>query len=131
MVAFWPGYIFASKAEPYPGLENQAGPPVASKLTAEQRKKYHLVSPMEIEADLAARGPRIVVVEDFSAGSPVPPVSALIQHNRLGKINSRLQQTVSDAVFNGNSLLQMLPGDGYTSQRRIGNILIYTCCSKP
>ncbi len=131
VVAFWPGYIFASKADPYPGLENQAGPPVASKLTVEDRNKYHLISPAGIEADLAAHRPRIVVIEDSLAGSPGPSASTLLQHNRLGTINRKLQQTVSDLVFNGNSLLPVLPGDGYTFQRRIGDIVIYTCCSRP
>ncbi len=65
-VAGWPGYIFQSKAIPFPGFEADFNLPMADKITAEQRVKYHMIDPAEIEADFASHKPRVVVLRDDS-----------------------------------------------------------------
>ena len=70
--SFWPGYIFASKADPYPGFENDFGWMITGKLTDTQREKYHILSQSDVEAEFAAHSPRIVVVgnQEFFDGAP-------------------------------------------------------------
>lgn len=64
VASFWPGYIFQSHAEPFPGLENDFALPIADQLTSEQRRRYHVLSPAEVEADFAVHTPRIVVLRE-------------------------------------------------------------------
>lgn len=61
IAAFWPGYIFASEADPYPGFESNFLGKVPMQLTAEQRARYHMISGSDIAAIFAAHTPRIVV----------------------------------------------------------------------
>jgi hypothetical protein len=70
--SFWPGYIFASKADPYPGFENDFGWMITGKLTDSQREKYHILSQSDVEAEFAAHSPRIVVLgnQEFFDGAP-------------------------------------------------------------
>ena len=70
--SFWPGYIFASQAYPYPGYENDFGWMITGKLTDSQREKYHILSQSDVEAEFAAHSPRIVVVgnQEFFDGAP-------------------------------------------------------------
>ena len=102
VASFWPGYIFQTKARPFPGFENDYGLPISEKLTSEQRARYHILSPAEIEDNFAAHVPRIVVL-----GSP------------LG--GSEMEDTAS----------RSLREHGYTIVRSIGDTVIYVCCSKP
>ena len=62
VMSFWPGYIIGSKATPYPGFESDCGRIFAGALSAEQLSKFHIVSGANIEAEIDARAPRIVVV---------------------------------------------------------------------
>jgi 4-amino-4-deoxy-L-arabinose transferase-like glycosyltransferase len=62
IASFWPGYVFASHADSYPGLENDFGRMVSNKLTSDQIRKYHNITRSAIEADFAAHDVRIVVV---------------------------------------------------------------------
>ena len=39
IASVWPGYLFASRADPYPGFENNHGWYISQKLTVEQRAK--------------------------------------------------------------------------------------------
>ncbi|HLI64010.1 MAG TPA: hypothetical protein VKV05_11455 [Terriglobales bacterium] len=64
VASFWPGFIFQTKAVPFPGFENDFGLPVAEDLSAEQRARYHILSAGEIEGDFAAHRPRVVVLRD-------------------------------------------------------------------
>jgi hypothetical protein len=102
--SFWSGYIFQSKARPYPGFENEWGRAVSSKLTSEERAKYHIVSDPEVEAGFAAHLPRIVVLgnQEILWASPQVSTSAGI-----------------------------LVADGYTLAREIGNARIYVWSPRP
>lgn len=104
VASFWPGYIFQTKAIPFPGLENDFGVPCAGQLSSENRSRYHIVSWDEIESDFASRRPRIVV---------------------LGNPNRLMDRAMGDTT---KSRLRV---DGYTVVRSIGDTSIYACCAKP
>ena len=104
VASFWPGYVFQTKATPFPGFESDFGLPISEKLTSEQRARYHILSPAEIESNFAAHVPRIVV---------------------LGNQNHLMEVVVENT---GKSSLR---AHGYTLVRSIGDTSIYICCSKP
>lgn len=98
VASFWPGYIFPSKAEPYPRFENDFGWLITAKLTPDQRAKFKIGALSDIDAAFSAHGPRIVVVgnnENGGRGSASEDVKAL-------------------------------QGDGYTAARTIGATSIFT-----
>lgn len=64
VASFWPGDIFETHAVPIPGLENDSGLPIYSKLTVQQRQAFHILSPKEIEHGFAIHQPRVVVMRD-------------------------------------------------------------------
>jgi 4-amino-4-deoxy-L-arabinose transferase-like glycosyltransferase len=111
VASFWPGDIFQTKAAPFPGFENPFALAVSEKLTAQQRARYHILSPADIESDFSAHTPRIVVLRDqvFSA----VPAEEL----------SRLQDSI-------DSFKSSLRARGYTLVQPTGGISIYVC-SKP
>ncbi len=104
VASFWPGYVFQTKATPFPGFENDFGLPISERLTLEQRTMYHILSPAEIEGNFAAHTPRIVV---------------------LGNQNHFLEEVMGDTAKNS------LRANGYTAIRSIGDTSIYVCCAKP
>src|ERR1019366_5804668 len=104
VASFWPGYVFQTKATPFPGLENDFALPVAEKLTSQERARYHIVSPAEVESNFAAHVPRIVV---------------------LGNKNLYLEEVMGDTTKSS------LRADGYTLVRSIGDTSIYVWCCKP
>jgi hypothetical protein len=103
VASFWPGYVFQTKATPFPGFENDFGLPISEKLTSEQRAKYHILSPAEIESNVATHTPRIVV---------------------LGNQNHYMNMVMGDTAKTS------LRAHGYTVVRSIGDTSIYVCCSK-
>lgn len=105
VASFWPGYVFQTKALPFPGFENNFGLPVSERLTASRRARYHIISSAEIESNFAAHTPRIVVL-----GNP---------QNRL------MKELMEDTAQSS------LRADGYTLVRSIGDTSIYVCGSKP
>jgi len=104
VASFWPGYVFQTKATPFPGFENDFALPISEKLTSQQRAQYHILSPAEIESNFAAHVPRIVV---------------------LGNQNHFLEEAVGDRFKSS------LRAHGYTVLGSIGDTSIYVCCSKP
>jgi hypothetical protein len=62
IVSFWPGYVFATSAFPYAGLECDSGLTFSAELSPEKLAKYHIASRGQIETDIQSRIPRIVVV---------------------------------------------------------------------
>ena len=113
MVAnFWPGDIFQTKAAPFPGFENPFALAVSERLTSQQRARYHIISPAEIESNFAAHTPRIVVLRD--------QVFSAVPDEEL----RRLQDSM-------DTIKSSLRADGYTLVRSIGGISIYVCSSKP
>jgi hypothetical protein len=62
IASFWPGYIFAFQADPYPRVENHSGWEVTHRLTADQRMKYHILTENNIVDNFRSRIPRIAVL---------------------------------------------------------------------
>jgi hypothetical protein len=110
IASFWPGYIFASKADPYPGFENNFGRTVARKLTVEQMTKYHIISQSDVEADFAAHTPQIAVLG-----------------NRT--FVDRDSRDICDNPSELSDCARILLSDGYRVVRTIGGASIYRCCS--
>ena len=112
VASFWPGDIFQTTATSFSGFENPFALAVSEKLTAQQRARYHIPSPADIESDLASHTPRIVVLRDqvFSA---VPTEEEL----------KRLQGSM-DAIKSS------LRANGYDLVQTIGGIFIYVYSSK-
>jgi hypothetical protein len=110
--SFWPGDIFQTPAEPLPGIENPFALPIADKLTAEQRARYHILSADDILAALAARKPKVVVLRD--------QILAAVTADEFQRMQGLVQQFRSALV-----------ADGYTLVQTIGGISIYVYRSKP
>jgi len=104
IASFWPGYIFESHADPYPGFENNFGFIVAQKLTPDQRAQYRIIYLEEVEADFGAHTPRVAVVGNQGIWGGAPRVPAC------------------------ETLLRL---DGYALSRTIGDTSIFVCCSRP
>ena len=68
VASFWPGYIFSSKAEPYPRFENDFGWGVTTKLTPDQRTRFKIGALADIDAAFSAHTPKIVVVGNNENG---------------------------------------------------------------
>lgn len=112
VASFWAGDIFQSKAIPFPGLENDFGLLVSERLTSQQRARYHILSPLEIQADFAAHTPRIVVLRN-----QILSVATSEDHPRMQRMADNFRSS--------------LRANGYTVARSIGDTSIYVCCSTP
>jgi dolichyl-phosphate-mannose-protein mannosyltransferase len=102
VISFWPGYLFASHANPYPGYENDFGMYVARRLPAEKRDKYHILTGQEMIETLEHHRTPLVVIGNQGArvGGPDPRAAA------------------AEANFNG-----------YVPVRKVGDTAIYRCCA--
>jgi hypothetical protein len=72
IASFWPGYMFASQADPYLGFENHFGWDITNRLTVDQRMKYHILVENNIVDNFRSHIPRITVLGNqwyFSAFS--------------------------------------------------------------
>ena len=113
IASFWPGYIFASQADPYPGFENDFGRMISRKLTVDQRTKYHIIAESDIEADFAAHTPRIAVLG-----------------NRIMFGPQRIRD-VCDNPYDISACATMLLSHGYSVVRTIGDTSIFVSSSRP
>jgi hypothetical protein len=62
VLSLWPGYIFESKAAPFPGLENNTGRERVDALRPGDAARYHILPQDEIERQIADLKPRLVVI---------------------------------------------------------------------
>lgn len=106
VASFWSGYIFQTSTNPLSGLEGDYALSISEKLSPERRRKYHVISPSEIEAGFAAHQPRVVVLRD--------QVSSLGHGAEWQKLRA-----TEDSVRNS------LRKNGYTVARSIGGTSIY------
>jgi 4-amino-4-deoxy-L-arabinose transferase-like glycosyltransferase len=104
VVSYWPGYIFASRADPYPGFENDFGMYVARQLTPEKREEYHVLTAGEMVEAFAHHGPKIAVI------------------GNQGPISGGLSHSVAEG---------MVDTYGYSLVSKVGDTAIYKCCSPP
>jgi hypothetical protein len=102
IASFWPGYIFASWAEPYPGFEDNFGMFVAKYFPSDKRRQYHIVGDEEISRLFAQHGPRIAVVGNQGAWNGGPAVLRCVE---------------------------LLHADAYVPAARVGDTLVYRCCA--
>jgi len=112
VASFWPGDIFQTNTDPLLGLENPFALPISDELTPQQRAKYHIISPAEIESDFAAHRPRVVVLRN--------QILSAVTAKELKRM-----QRLAD------SFQSSLLADGYTLVRSIGGISIYVSSPKP
>jgi hypothetical protein len=77
VVSYWPGYLFASHADPYPGFENDFGMYAARRLSPEKRAEYRVLTPGEMAEAFADHGPRIAVIgnQGLTSGGLSYPVA--------------------------------------------------------
>ena len=62
VISFWPGYVFGTHANSYPGFEDHFGIFVAGRLSEEQRERYHLLTaPAMVEILHQQRVPLVVI----------------------------------------------------------------------
>ena len=108
VASFWPGDIFQTEANPFPGFENDFGLPVSQKLSSRERARYHILSPDEIESTVAAHTPRVVVLRTVVTAENLP----------------RMQRLADD-------FKRSLRSHGYALVQSIGGISIYEWGAKP
>jgi hypothetical protein len=106
VASFWSGYLFATHVVPLSGLETDCGLLIASKLSREQRARYHIASWPELDESFASQWPRVVVLE-----------------NHQGHQNP----LVLDVL--GSTAINALTSRGYVAARSLGDTAIYVCCS--
>jgi hypothetical protein len=111
VASFWPGDIFQTDADPLPGLENPFALPISEELTSQQRVRYHIISPTEIESDFASHRPRVVVLRN--------QILSAVTAEELKRM-----QRLSDTFRSSLNV------HGYKLVRSIGGISIYDCCAK-
>ncbi len=110
VASFWPGDIFQTPVAPLSGLENPFAMPVSDKLSPDQRMRYRIITPADVENGFAAQRPRVVVLRNQI-------LSALTPQELLRMEDLRQMFIVS------------LRTHGYTVVRSIGGISVYICCS--
>ena len=103
VASFWPGYIFATWADPYPGFENNFAMGVAPRFSLEKRRQYHMVSAADIDQELARHGPRLAVVGNKGPWNGAPPPAMTVT---------------------------ALEGYGYRVVRKVGDTALYECCAR-
>jgi hypothetical protein len=102
IASFWPGYMFASQADPYPGFENHSGWNVTNRLTVDQTMKYHILAENNIVDNFRSYIPRIAVLGNqwyFSA-------------------------------FSASDWARILHMNGYTAAITVGDASVFLCCSR-
>jgi phage shock protein PspC (stress-responsive transcriptional regulator) len=104
VISFWPGYLFAAQASPYPGFENDFGMYVARKLTAEQREKYHILTPAAMMEIFDDHRVRLIVIGNQGPWVGGPDYNAAV--SVVGK-------------------------SGYQPVRTVGSTAIFECCAEP
>jgi hypothetical protein len=104
VVSFWPGYLFASRANPYPGFESDFGLVVARKLSAKQQAEYHLLTPAAMLEIFDSHRARLIVVGNQGPWVGGPDYGAA---------------------------MDVVRGSGYKVVRMVGHTAILECCSTP
>ena len=111
VASFWPGYVFQTRTNPFPGFEADYGLLVAEKLTPQQRASYHVLSAAEIAADFAAHTPRVVVLRD--------------------EIPLQGGEMLRDLLRREDALRSSLSAHQYTVARTVGGVSIYVYSPQP
>lgn len=111
VASFWPGDIFQTSASPLAGIENPFALPISEKLTADQRVRYHILSPDEILLAFAALKPKVVVLRS--------QMMAAVTAEEFQRMQGLVQEFRS-----------ALTADGYSLVRSVGGISIYVYANR-
>lgn len=92
----WPGYLFETRAAPYPGMENHFWVRVATKLSSERRARFRIGSHQDIRAAVLAAEPDLIVIDRYLQELYVP--QRLLAGSRY-----RLVRQVDGVILYGRS----------------------------
>ena len=95
VMSLWPGYVFASAAEPFDGLQNNSATYLADRLTPEQQAGYHVLSSAKILFDITQQVPRLVVLGNQASML----VDAAPFEKRLKNSGYRVAATIGGATL--------------------------------
>src|SRR5204863_2768933 len=70
VLSSWPGYLFGTHAEAWPGYMNHFAPAAAVHVSPAEPRRVHVASEAELEAAIRARKPRLVVFRDWVTTAP-------------------------------------------------------------
>jgi 4-amino-4-deoxy-L-arabinose transferase-like glycosyltransferase len=93
VLSLWPGFLFQTRAEAFPGLENNAGMYLAERLNAEQQSRYRIRSAREALGDIAGRRSRIVVLGNYEYALPGGPDFARALAEAGYRVERRIGET--------------------------------------
>jgi hypothetical protein len=62
VLSFWPGYVFESGTNYFPGMENHFGLQISPKLTADEHQKYKIASTHEIISAVKNKIPDVIII---------------------------------------------------------------------
>jgi hypothetical protein len=84
VMCLWPGYVVQTKASPAPGFENNTGRDYTRQISPERMVKFHIVPQRQLEAQIAAHIPSLVVVgnqESMYAGFDAESYERVLQQS--------------------------------------------------
>ena len=70
VLSAWPGYLFGTHAEAWPGYSDQFAPAAAAHVSLTEATRLHVVSEPQLEAAMRARAPRLVVYRNWVTTAP-------------------------------------------------------------
>jgi hypothetical protein len=70
VLSSWPGYLYGTHAEAWPGYTNHFAPAAAAHISPAERRRAHVVSEAQLEAAIRAREPRLVVYRNWLTTEP-------------------------------------------------------------
>ncbi len=65
ILSFWPGYVFESGRRFFPDMENQFGLSIGGKLSAKERKDYHIANKYDIFLAIQRQAIKMVILQKF------------------------------------------------------------------
>ncbi len=85
VLSIWPGYVFESGRRYFPGSENQFNYDVASKISPEERARYHLLSGADVVNAISSRQMNIFIssASRYYLDATMPPVERQRMHSAL------------------------------------------------
>jgi hypothetical protein len=93
VISTWSGYIFESKAAPFPGMENECRLKSAQ-LGAEELSRYHMVAEQQIAAAIEKGTVRVVIFGHRSSPPGTTPEEGY--YSLLGRSGFRLARRIGD-----------------------------------
>lgn len=85
VLSIWPGYVFESGRRYFPGSENQFSYDVASKISPEERARYHLLSGADVVNAISSRQMNVFIssASRYYLAATLSPVERQRMHSAL------------------------------------------------